>query len=234
MIENQLVSVIIPVYNGEAFLAEAIESVIAQTYQPIEIVVVDDGSTDESAEVAQAYKEVQYIYQENSGVAAARNTGLSATKGSIMAFQDADDVWVKDKLKIQVQYLLDHPEVDITIPNIKNFLEGEISCSAETRQNLLEPGQIPLGSIVAHKKVFDQIGGFDIRYECGSDFEWHVRARNLGVTMKILPDVLLHRRIHASNISFKSPAANEAIRLKIFKESMMRRRSIRNIKTPTN
>src|SRR5579871_1893267 len=97
-------SVIIPVYNAEAFLAQAVESVRRQTVKPLEIIVVDDGSTDNSAQVA-ARLDVHYIYQPNRGPAAARNRALTAARGQFIAFLDADDLWPDNKLAMQTEIL---------------------------------------------------------------------------------------------------------------------------------
>ena len=98
-----LISCVIPVFNGERYLGEALESVLAQSYQPLEVIVVDDGSTDETAEVARRYGErVRYVWQPNAGETAARNLGLTAAHGEFIAFLDADDVWDSEKLERQI------------------------------------------------------------------------------------------------------------------------------------
>ena len=102
MQKQPLVSVIIPVYNREKFLAEAIDSVLAQTYRPIEIIVIDDGSTDKSGEIARSYAETKYIYQDNQGVSVARNIGVDAAQGEFLAFLDSDDMWLHNKLETQI------------------------------------------------------------------------------------------------------------------------------------
>src|SRR3954453_22774254 len=95
---NRKVSVIVPVYNGAAYLPEAIGSALAQTVRPLEIVVVDDGSTDDSGRIAQQYELVRYVWQANAGISAARNRGIEAAQGDVLALLDADDVWLPDKL----------------------------------------------------------------------------------------------------------------------------------------
>src|SRR5438132_1599837 len=106
------VSVVIPVYNGERYLADAIQSVRDQTYQNFEVIVVDDGSTDGSADVAQRFGEaIRYVHQANGGVCKARNAGIAAARGAYIAFLDQDDLWLPDKLAAQVTYLDSHPEV---------------------------------------------------------------------------------------------------------------------------
>ena len=126
-----MVTVIIPVYNGEEYLAEDIESVLGQTYHPLEIIVVDDGSTDDTATVASRFKElVRYIYQPNSGPAAARNRGLKMARGEVIGFVDADDLWVENKLDLQLGLLADNPSVQIVIGfahtvEIVGFVDGK-------------------------------------------------------------------------------------------------------------
>ena len=111
-VETPGVSVVIPVYNGEQYLADAIQSVRDQTYQNVEVIVVDDGSTDESADVAKKFGEaIRYVHQSNGGVGKARNTGIAAARGAYLAFLDQDDLWLPDKLAVQVAYLDSHPEV---------------------------------------------------------------------------------------------------------------------------
>jgi glycosyltransferase involved in cell wall biosynthesis len=114
MVENtQLVSVIIPLYNGASFLGGAIENVLAQNYQPLEIIVVDDGSTDASTEIAAAYPNgVRYVYQTNAGPAAARNRGIKLAQGPLIAFLDVDDLWSEHKLARQTAYLRANPTMD--------------------------------------------------------------------------------------------------------------------------
>src|SRR3954453_12452168 len=121
--ESPLVSVIIPVYNGARYLGAALESVFAQTYRNFEVIVVDDGSVDDSGVIAQSFPDVHYIHQTNQGVAAARNHGIEAARGGYFAFLDQDDLWTADKLKLQIEYLLTHPEVGYTLTQQKYFLD---------------------------------------------------------------------------------------------------------------
>lgn len=204
MMSNPLVSVIIPVYNGERYLAEAIDSSLAQTYQPMEIIVVDDGSTDKSANIAKSFKDVRYYQQTNQGVSVARNVGLASVRGGFIAFLDADDIWTPNKLDTQINYLLKHPHVGYTITNQKIIMEHGTSVPTFFNKELLQkdhPGFVP-SSLVARKVVFEQIGGFDATYvNEGEDIEWFARAKDAGIPMVIHKETLLHRRMHKSNIS---------------------------------
>ena len=182
MNNNPLVSTIISVYNSEHYLAEAIESVFAQSYRPIELIVVEDGSKDRSADRARSYKGIHYIYPSHQGAAVARNKGITHAQGEFIAFLDADDMWAPYKLSMQVEYLFNHPAVGYTIGRIQNFNSLGGNSRSQVRQSSLEKEQIGLITMVARKTVFDQVGGFDQSYRIGSDFEWVVRSKD------VLPD----------------------------------------------
>ena len=180
---------------------------MAQSYRPVELIIVDDGSIDGSAVIAQSYKDVIYIYQSNMGVAAARNTGLAAARGCFIAFLDADDIWHPQKLQIQIEYMQEHPSIMYTISKMNNFIEPGCNLHPQTIQSILNNEQVNLASLVAHKTVFDQIGAFDTRYKVGEDFEWITRAKDAGIPMVIIPEVLLQRRVHNSNtIIYSTPS----------------------------
>ena len=198
---SRLVSVIIPVYNCERFLAEAIESALAQTYRPIEVIVVDDGSTDRSADIARSYEEVHYIYQANQGPAVARNTGLAAAQGEFIAFLDHDDVWLPNKLAVQVEHLIEHPDGGLNVCRIENFLDPGVSLPPGGGDVPLMKEQINLGTMVVRRDVFSQVGDFDPGYSVADDLDWVTRAKDLGARMTILPDVLMRRRVHEANLS---------------------------------
>ena len=117
------VSVIIPTYNRSKYVTKAIDSVLAQTYRDFEIIVVDDGSTDNTKEVLKPYTDrIKYLYQENTGVSAARNAGIRAAGGQWIAFLDSDDEWLPEKLSIQMDYLSRHNEIVAFITNVKFIL----------------------------------------------------------------------------------------------------------------
>ena len=201
---NSLVSVIIAVKDGARFLAEAVNGVLQQDYRPLEIIVVDDGSTDGTAEVASSFEEVRYIYQTNQGHAAAMNAGIEAVAGEFLAFLDADDIWEPNKLELQVGYLMEHPAVDYVIARTQNFLEpgARLPASVTKDLSLTDSVLLSLGTLVARKAVFEVVGVFDVTYKHAKDVDWFIRAREAGLRMAILPDILLRRRLHGSNRSF--------------------------------
>lgn len=123
MKDSPLVSVIIPVYNYERFLAEAIESVLSQTYRELEVIVVDDGSTDRSGEVARSFagKGVSYCHQVHAGIGPARNKGVELARGDFLAFLDADDRWPEEKLERQLRAFEDDPALEMVLARRYNF-----------------------------------------------------------------------------------------------------------------
>lgn len=197
------VSVIVPAYNGERYLGAALESALRQDYRPLEVIVVDDGSTDGTARVARDYPVVRYLYQANRGAAAARNRGIAASHGEYLAFHDSDDLWEPRKVRLQVAALEQHPRVGYCLTRMRNFLEPGLPRPSWVAPEDLSRDQfgIGTGTLMAHRKVFDRIGGFDSRYRCGSDKDWFFRAKDAGVGVALLPEVLVHRRIHDGNLS---------------------------------
>lgn len=223
---NTLVSVIIPVYNCDRYLAEAIESVLSQTFKSFEIIVVDDGSTDASAEIATSYKEVNYIRQSNQGIAVARNVGITNARGEFIAFIDADDVWIPNKLRRQVDYLINHPEIQYTVGRVKYFLEKGQSLPPSFRRDLLSGDHVGMLTVtlLVRKELFDIIGKFDSHFVLGDDTDWFARAIDANVPMGVIPSVLTHIRVHSFNISLNSTNNNYYL-LKILRKSIQRKRN---------
>jgi glycosyltransferase involved in cell wall biosynthesis len=224
--EQALVSVIIPVYNGARFLRAALESVFAQTYRAFEVIVVDDGSVDDSGVIAQSFPEVNYIRQANLGVAAARNKGIEAARGELFAFLDQDDLWTREKLKVQVDHLLSHPELGYTLTNQQFFLEPGVTLPPWFRKDLLttvHPGWV-LGTLLVRRPVFEQVGNFVTGYSAANDSDWFFRAKAAGVEMEVVPELLLLKRIHEANDSGRAKEILSEL-LKVVKTSLDRQRS---------
>ncbi len=220
-----LVSVIIPVHNMGRYLADALRSVFAQDYRPIEVIVVDDGSTDDTAEVARSFGEVDYVHQSNQGVAAARNQGIARSRGELIAFLDADDLWAPPKLTVQVEWMRERPEIGYVTALFRNFLEAGVSRPAWIKEEQLveeQAGGVP--NLVARRAVFEKIGVFDPAHRSGSDLDWVVRAKDAKIAAAMLPHVLLSRRIHASNQSYQWQGG-KAMLLKALKASIDRQRA---------
>lgn len=215
---DPLVSVVIPVFNGERFLREAVESVLVQQYSPVEIIVVDDGSTDGTANVARSLSEtVRYFYQTNQGPAAARNRGIEHAQGSLIAFADADDLWPAGKLELQLPYLIKNPAIDIVLGRVQ-----QVMVSGPTQAQ--EPAfSVNLGSAVIRKSVFERLGLFDETMRYSEDVDWFMRARESGAAIVTIDAVTLFYRQHEENMT-RGKSASELNVLKALKKSLDRRR----------
>ncbi len=213
MIEH-MVSVIVPVYNGELYIAEALGSVLAQAYSPLEIIAVDDGSSDGSAAIIQSLPGVRYIRQDNSGTAAARNVGIVSSRGQWIAFLDQDDRWTPDKIAVQISFMHRHPELSYTVASERLLVEAGIERPSWLKPELVDRDHIAWlpGTLVARREVFDVVGLFDTAYSSSSDSDWFFRANDLGIPMAALPDVLLEKRIHTANQSYDNVIATDILR----------------------
>lgn len=224
MEHSPLVTVIIPVYNYANYIAATLDSVFAQTYRPMEVIVVDDGSTDNSAEIVRGYPEVQYFYQSNQGVSVARNVAIAAAKGEFIAFLDADDLWKPEKLNVQIAYMLENPDIGITGTKAINFLESDTQLPPWLRDNphWEEEKVIIPSTMVVHKSVFSQIGDFSPHYRACEDTEWQQRAKDAKIPILKINEILTLRRFHGSNLSWEMKVTEKSRMFRIIKESMAR------------
>lgn len=223
---NLLVSAIIAVKNGERFLARAIQSILQQTYSVYEIIVVDGKSTDNTGKIAQSYPQVRYILKENNAPADAWNLAIDAAKGDLLAFLDHDDRWTPNKLSLQVNYLVNHPQIQYVIAKFKYCLEPGYSIPSGFKKELLEQditGLIP-GTLVARKSLFDSIGKFDTNLAIASDVDWFIRVKDQNILQAVVPEVLLYKSIHEQNLSANAKVNNQEL-LKVLRQSINRQRN---------
>jgi glycosyltransferase involved in cell wall biosynthesis len=198
---------VIPAFDAEQYLQEAIESVLGQTLSPAEVVVVDDGSADTTAEVAAAFgPPVRCVRRERAGVAAALNTGIQATRGELLAFLDADDYWIRDKLELQVRALIANPRLDFVLGHVSEFRSPELSTDDGAR---LAPrsGSVPgpsTGTMLIRREAFMRVGPFATEWTLGEFVDWYARAVDAGLEAEMLPKVLLMRRLHRANTGIRS------------------------------
>ncbi|HEY3727608.1 MAG TPA: glycosyltransferase [Solirubrobacteraceae bacterium] len=227
MNERALISVVIPAFNAEAFLAEAIESVLAQDYGPVEVIVVDDGSTDRTAAVASCYS-VACLRQANSGQAAARNAGVAAARGAFVSFLDADDLWRPSKLSTEIAHLQAHPELDYVLVHMQRSLSPGAPWPPGTPASWFkepQPGTLPSAALV-RRAVLDRIGPFQTGFRHGSDTEWQARAADAGTRWELLPNVLVEYRIHGNNNSYDNLAMKQEM-FELLRASLARKRMAR-------
>lgn len=211
-----LISVIIPVHNGDSFIAEAIESVFAQDYRPLELIVVDDGSTDRTREIVKGFPLANLQEQSHQGAGVARNAGVRAAKGDLIAFLDADDLWMPGKLSRQWETLQAHPEVDAIFAHVQEFRDGSAAALGTPL-----PGPMP-GTMLIRRSAFEQVGWFDEDPQTLEGIDWYLRAMEGSLQAQMLPDVFYRRRIHGKNRSIVNRDLQGYVRA--LKASLDRRR----------
>lgn len=224
---SPFVSVVIPAYNCEKFIAEAVGSVRQQDYKPLEIIIVDDGSADGTAsEIMKLGEDIRYLYQSNRGPAAARNRGIEMANGEVIAFLDADDYWPVNKLEMQIDCLNKEPGFDIVLGRIQcvgALTEADRKILFEGPDNTMM--NVCLGSGVFRRSVFNKVGLFDESLRHYEDHDWFLRAREKGVSLMILKNITLHNRRHACSMS-RNITRNDPGMIHILKKSLDRRRQV--------
>jgi glycosyltransferase involved in cell wall biosynthesis len=223
-VAGPLVSVVLPVYNGERFLAAALESALAQDHRQQEILVVDDGSTDRSAAIAAAYP-VTPLRQPNQGVASARNAGVAASSGELIAFLDQDDEWLEHKISRQVGALAADPGLGFVLTRMQIILEpGTPRPEWLDESSLVEPSDAAIPSVLmVRRETFDRVGGFDPAYRIACDADWLARAKDAGVQWARLDDTLVRYRIHSRNAIHERDAMHHEL-ARVLRASVERRR----------
>ncbi len=197
-----LISVILPVWNGERFLEEALATIRAQEDPRLEVILVDDGSTDGTAAIAAAHPEVQYHRQTNQGPAAARNHGLKLAQGELIAFLDVDDLWPAGKLERQRAKLEEDPALDVVLGRVQyHSLEDALEMPIRFEGADRTTANVHLGCGLYRRRAFDRVGGFDASMRCSEDQDWFLRAREASLRLKILEDVMLIYRLHGGNMT---------------------------------
>ena len=226
--EYPLVSVIIPLFNAEQYIKQALDSIMVQTYKNVEIIVVDDCSTDNSLDIVSNYEKVKIIKSEQHRYPSyARNLGLRESQGELIAFLDADDFWVvEEKLELQVGILLKKKDVDGVYGKFKNFFETNKTIPPFIKDKYLDEKFgtiINLGTLVIKKSSFDKIGFFSEEIHYGEDLDWFIRAKDAGLKLIFYPMVFMHRRLHNKNLSYEAHSDKKNL-LQIFHQSIERKR----------
>lgn len=218
------VSVVIPLYNCERYIGEAIESVLAQTFRDFEIIVIDDGSTDGSAKAVHRFGDaVRYVYQPNAGVSAATNRGVAAARGDLIALFDNDDVWLPSKLERQVTFLDQHPSCDLVNCDMQYISESGVLLDRHIRGidlnspyvRLFQQGYvIHCSMIMARRSTFDKVGGFNESFVAAGlqDMEWLSRVIEC-CELRYLPEVLVLYREHRPRVVGDQHKWNEELYL---------------------
>jgi glycosyltransferase involved in cell wall biosynthesis len=202
MSSGALVSVMIGAYNAAAYLPDAIESVLAQSYRPLELIVVDDGSEDETRSIAEGYGDrLRCVSQANGGMAAARNRAVTEAGGQFFAFLDADDRFRPDKIARQIDFFERDGDLDIVFGHVTEFVSPDVDAVAASRLRPPiddEPWPTP-NLMLVKRDAFFRVGLFSTELKVGIGIDWYARAMELGLKSVVPPVVVLERRLHADN-----------------------------------
>ncbi len=221
------ISCIVPCFNSSAYVAEALDSIFAQTHRPIEVIVADDGSTDGTPELVGRRSEITVVTQAERGPAATRNLGLRSASGDWVAFLDADDLWHPEKLSRQYRCFVDDPELQYCVTHAQMFwtaaLRGERDRLADHPRSRAVPGYATT-TLLARRELFDSIGLFDEGLRFGDAVEWFTRAAERQVKMKLLGEVLTYHRMHDNNLTRRLSRESREEFLAIVR-GLLRRRS---------
>lgn len=221
---SPLISVVLPVYNGEKFVAQAIESILDQQHRPLQIIVVNDGSTDQSEKVLRQYKDyITYVEQENGGPPSARNRGLQEVNGEYITFIDQDDVWHPNKLKIQLLEFEKHKQLHIAIGfTIKMPFSSPDDLNSECIES--KPRfELLLGSSLTKKSAFEIAGNFSKELLVGDDTDWFIRARENKLSISVHSDLVFYHRLHENNFTKKNDRSKFVLR--ILKQAVDRKKT---------
>ena len=225
---DRLISVMIGAFDAEPYIAEAIDSVLAQTHRPLELIVVDDGSRDGTAAVAERYGErLTLIRQQNMGNGGARNTATRAARGDYFAFLDADDRFVPDKLERQLAALDADPALDLVFGHVEEFVSPELD--EATRARIRPPAGEPRPWMAANlmlirRAAFERVGAFSEHLSVGVTVDWFARAQEAGLRTHMLSGVVLERRLHDQNNGLRN-ADKRAQYAHVLKAALDRRRA---------
>jgi glycosyltransferase involved in cell wall biosynthesis len=222
-----IVSVIIPAYNAERYLDQALDSVLAQTFGDFECIVVDDGSTDATPRIAGEREGVIALRQENRGAAAARNAGIRAARGTYLTFLDADNLWYPQRLEIQVDFHRRHPEIDYSHVDLEERIEDGFEAPSWALARQKDAGLTyalrPCGLMIDRAAML-RLGGFNARFQAGQAAEWLSRARDAGLKGERLAQTLGMVRIHGENMSHNQDNTRRFV-LQALHESIRRKRN---------
>ena len=225
-IKTPKISVIIPIYNDALYIQEAIKSVLSQTIEELEIIIINDGSTDNFEEKIEFFNDprIRIIEQINSGAAAARNNGIKNAKGKFLAFLDADDIWAPNKLKLQLEVLINREDINMVYGQVNEFYDSSILGYDDLQKNVKTfVGYSPIALLIS-KKDFLSVGDFQSKWKVAEFIDWYDRAKYVGLSEFLLPDMLMFRRIHSGNIDrLHRPDAKQYVA--VLKEALDRRRN---------
>jgi len=221
------VSVVITVYNGARYLRESIDSILGQSLPPLELIVVDDGSADETPAILASYGDaIRVLSQANAGQSAAMTAGIAMARGNMLAFNDADDVWPPQRNELQVSALTRDLSLDAVFGHSEQFVSPELD--EDTRRRLAPPHMIFAGEVATcmtiRRSAFDRVGNLDPEYRSSYFIDWLGRAKRSGFKTLMLDDIVLLRRLHENNWGRSQSQSRDRLLLKALRQHIVRGR----------
>jgi glycosyltransferase involved in cell wall biosynthesis len=223
------VSVIIPVHNGEKYLAQSIQSALDQERASLEILVVDNGSTDGTPNVVRKFPSIRHFHLEERGLVKALNHGVGESRGAFIAFLDADDLWRPNKLAIQLEAFAQNPAIDMVFGHVEQFVSPELPDPVKARLSIRDkrlPGRVK-STLLIRRESFWKVGLFEKTADFADFIEWYMRAVEQRLQELMLPDVLTLRRIHGANYGY-TDRDKRIEYVRVIKRGLDRRRRLRD------
>ena len=221
-----LVTAAIPVRDGEAYLAEAIESVLSQSRPCDQVIVVDNGSSDRSAEIARGFgPPVEVVSEPRAGIGIARNAAVGAARGDFISFLDADDLWAPAKTELQLTAFVARPQLSLVFGQVRQFASEELGAAERAAIRLPaepQPGA-HVGAMLARREAIEAVGPWPEDIALSDGLTFLLGARELGLEQAMLPEVVMLRRVHGANNSIRNRAARIEF-ARLLKGSLDRRR----------
>ncbi len=222
-----LVTVIVPVFNGSCYIVQALDSILAQTYSRVELLVIDDGSTDDTVARVHSVRDLRLrvLEQSHSGAGVARNMGVRQASGEFLSFLDADDLWSGDKLRIQIERMHRQPYADMVFGHMIEFVSPELA-TGELRESEPVPGYSS-GTMLIRREAFDRVGNFPTQWQVGEFMDWYARAMDADLQSELMSQTVLRRRIHTRNVGVRERASRQ-VYAQVVSSIIQRRRQIRS------
>ena len=216
------ISVIIPVFNGERYLQQALDSVFGQSRVPDEVIGIDDGGTDSSSQILSLYGEkIRFISQENAGVASARNTGITMANGELITFIDQDDLWPAHRMQALEQALIQYPEAEVAVGRVE-LLDQRSELSPSPFEQI-KHREILMGSLCVRASLFKKLGPLSTNLGYADDTDFYIRRKEAETKTVYINDTTLIYRQHDRNTSTAEKSRD--LLLDVLRSSLIRRRS---------
>jgi glycosyltransferase involved in cell wall biosynthesis len=222
------ISVVIPVHNGERYLAESIQSVLDQGHAALELLVIDNASTDATANVAGTFSSIRYFHLPDKGLSKALNYGLERCRGAFLGFLDADDLWSPNRLAVQLEAFASNPALEMVFGHVEQFISPDLEESAKAKLSIRDkhlPGRYR-GTMLIRKESFWRVGPFEPSTDFGEFIDWYMRAADHKIRELMLPDLLTLRRIHGANMGY-TDRHKRVEYARVLKRGLDRRRRLR-------